>query len=158
MGLLSDVRRLLGGSSPPKREDLAPEMATAALLMEMVHADFASDSAEIQTVKECLRRLVPEAEREELAEMLEGAGRHAAHSVSLYDFTEILHRELDVEAKRDIVEMLWRVAFADGALDPQEEHLVRKVSGLLHLPHEEFIGAKQSARDALALPPPDRGR
>ena len=73
-------------------------------------------------------------------------------SVSLYEFTSRLNEELSPEEKADTVEMLWRVAFADGRLDKYEEHLIRKAADLLHVPHRRFIRAKLKAeRD---LPPP----
>jgi uncharacterized tellurite resistance protein B-like protein len=67
--------------------------------------------------------------------------------VSLYDFTSVIHREWNEDQKADLVRELWAVGFADGHLDPREEFLVRKVAGLLHLPHPRFIAAKQDARE-----------
>ena len=47
-----------------------------------------------------------------------------------------------------LVEHLWRVAYADGGLDPYEDHLVRKLSHLLYVPHIELMLARQRVRDA----------
>lgn len=44
------------------------------------------------------------------------------------------------------MELLWRVAFADGRLDRYEEHLIRRIADLLHLPHRDFIRAKLRAQ------------
>jgi uncharacterized tellurite resistance protein B-like protein len=41
-----------------------------------------------------------------------------------------------------VLEMLWRVAYADRHLDAHEEHLLRELAELLYLPHSEFIRAK----------------
>ena len=49
------------------------------------------------------------------------------------------------------MELLWLVAFADGKKDPEEEHLVRKIAGLLHVPHPDFIDAKLRARSESGL-------
>jgi uncharacterized tellurite resistance protein B-like protein len=38
--------------------------------------------------------------------------------------------------------MLWEVSFSDGHAGAHEEHLVRKVAGLLHVPHRDFIRMK----------------
>ena len=38
------------------------------------------------------------------------------------------------------------VAFADAEKHPLEEHLIRRVAGLLHVPHPDFIDAKLRAR------------
>ena len=44
------------------------------------------------------------------------------------------------------MELLWLVAFADAEKHPHEEHLVRRIAGLLHVPHPDFIDAKIRAR------------
>ena len=43
---------------------------------------------------------------------------------------------------------MWRVAYADGGLDPYEDHLVRKISNLLYVPHVQCMLARQRARGA----------
>ena len=57
---------------------------------------------------------------------------------------------LDAAQKKRIVELLWLVAFADGRKDAHEEHLVRRIAGLLHVPHPDFIDAKRRARERSA--------
>ena len=44
-----------------------------------------------------------------------------------------------------LVKMLWDVAYADGQLDPYEEHTIRKLAERLHVPHREFIMTKHEA-------------
>ncbi|MBI3171641.1 MAG: TerB family tellurite resistance protein, partial [Hydrocarboniphaga effusa] len=41
--------------------------------------------------------------------------------------------------------LLWRVAYADGKLEANEEHLLRRLSDLLHLSHGDFIRARHAA-------------
>jgi uncharacterized tellurite resistance protein B-like protein len=41
--------------------------------------------------------------------------------------------------------MLWRVAYADGRVDPHEDALVRKVADLLYLPQAAYVKAKERA-------------
>jgi uncharacterized tellurite resistance protein B-like protein len=53
-----------------------------------------------------------------------------------------LNDGLTESEKRQVMEMLWRVAYADHHIDAHEEHLLRELSELLYLPHEQFIRAK----------------
>jgi uncharacterized tellurite resistance protein B-like protein len=39
------------------------------------------------------------------------------------------------------------VAFADAEKDAHEEQMVRRIAGLLHVPHPDFIDAKIKARE-----------
>jgi len=57
----------------------------------------------------------------------------------LQDYTRTLHEKLTVSEKHEIVEMLWRVALADERLDKHEDHLVRKIAGLLYVSHGDLI-------------------
>lgn len=124
----------------------AARLAAVALLHRMAAADFETRAEERTAVVAAIGRLLGEP-ADQAARTLEQADQHARESVSLFDFTQVLHRQLDLSQKVEIVELLWSVAFADGELDPQEEYLVRKVARLLHLPDAEFVGAKQRARD-----------
>jgi uncharacterized tellurite resistance protein B-like protein len=42
--------------------------------------------------------------------------------------------------------MLWELAYADGELDAHEEHRIRRLAGLLHVSHSEFIRTKLAAQ------------
>ena len=63
----------------------------------------------------------------------------------LHEFTRSLNDVLDADGRTRVVELLWQVAYADGRLDVYEEHLVRKVADLLHVPHSAYIHAKLRA-------------
>jgi uncharacterized tellurite resistance protein B-like protein len=82
-------------------------------------------------------------EADELVRLAEQASRSAG---SLYEFTSLVDRELPPDQKKRLVELLWLVAFADAEKDAQEEHIVRRIAGLLHVPHPDFIDAKIRAR------------
>jgi len=58
----------------------------------------------------------------------------------------VLQAALAPEEKKRIVELLWLVAFADSRKDALEEHMIRKIAGLLGVPHPDFIDAKLRAR------------
>lgn len=116
----------------------ALQLATAALLIEVTHADFKVDRAERQAVARAVRGFFNLSEQE-TAELIDLAEEEAAQSVSLFQFTEMVDKQFSAEQKIQIVEMMWRVAFADRHKDSHEEHLVRKVADLLHVPHSAFV-------------------
>jgi len=49
-----------------------------------------------------------------------------------------------------LVKSLWRVAYAEGELGADENHLLRKVADLLYVPQGAYINAKMRARDAMS--------
>lgn len=116
-------------------------LATAALMMEMVRADYAEHPDEHAHALTLLQQEFRLSQQE--AVRLADLGRDEAHAaVSLFEFTATLDKSLSVEDKVRILEMLWGIAYADGALDKYEEHLLRKLTDLLHLSHRQLIQAK----------------
>jgi uncharacterized tellurite resistance protein B-like protein len=49
------------------------------------------------------------------------------------------------------VELMWQVAYADEHLTAHENHVMRRLADLLHVPHGAYIGAKMRAREAAGL-------
>ena len=60
-----------------------------------------------------------------------------------------MKRMLSLEQRAHLVEMLWRIAFSDDALDPYEDHFVRKIAHLLYVPNTDTMLARQRARVAV---------
>ena len=122
------------------------QLATAALLFEMLRADSEERPQERRTLERALQTQfdLDKAETRELAAL---ADRAAAEATSLYQFTGLINQHFTPEQKVQVIEMLWQVAFADGRLDPYEEALVRKVAGLIYVPHRDFIRAKHRVID-----------
>jgi uncharacterized tellurite resistance protein B-like protein len=123
----------------------AIRLATAALLFEVVRADGRIEDAERAVMRAAIQSTfdLSPAEIDELMRMAETASRQA---VSLYEFTHHVDKNLAEDQKKRIVELLWLVTFADAQKDALEEHLVRKIAGLLHVSHPDFIDAKIRAR------------
>ncbi|MFN2309304.1 MAG: TerB family tellurite resistance protein [Gammaproteobacteria bacterium] len=139
--LVEDLLPTAAAAQAPQAHEHHLRLATAALLMEMVHADFTVSPAERDHVQALLAqefKLSP-VEAAHIAEQGDQRGRAA---VSLYEFTQALDATLPVADKLRVIEMLWQVAYADGALDKYEEHLMRKLADLLHLSHRQLIQAK----------------
>ena len=121
-------------------------LATAVLLIEVVRADFAEADIELAAVGRLLEQHLGIASAEADALVVE-ARREADVQVSLQSFTRRLHEELGTEEKHRIVELLWRVALSDSTLDKHEDHLIRKVAGLLYISHGDLIRIRNRVAD-----------
>ena len=82
---------------------------------------------------------------EDAAELVNAADEKAEDLVSLHDFTQLLHNNLDEREKATIVGLLWQVAYADGRLDKYEDSLVLKISDLLHVSRGRVMRLKHDA-------------
>ena len=119
-------------------------IATATLLLEVVRADFEIGRIEMNEVRQVLAAQF-NLSKQELEQLIREADEHADRLVSLQHITRQLNENLSETEKIRVIEMMWRVVFADGNLDHYEEHLIRQVAELLYLPHSEFIKARHKA-------------
>ena len=120
-------------------------VATAALLVEVMRADYDVRPEERDAVLRALEAAFGDLSPEETHDLLARAEERADDATSLYEFTQHVNRQLDHDQKAHVVELLWRVAYADGDLDKYEEHLVRRIADLIHVPHSVFIRMKHKA-------------
>ena len=122
-----------------QREPL--ELATAALLVELARSDFSESAAERDAIRHLLQKRFGLAE-EALDALLAQASQRADDAVSLHEFTHRLNRELPQSEKLAILEMLWRVSYADGRIDKHEEQLIQRIAGLLHVSDRDRVRLK----------------
>jgi len=125
------------------------ELATAALLIEITRADNEVKPEEREAVTDAVQRLFGELSDKETQELISLAEQQATESTSLFQFTNLVDKNFTREEKIHIVEMLWRVVFADRDKDMNEEYLVRKISDLLHVSHKDFIRTRYIVEDEL---------
>ena len=125
---------------------MALELATAVLLIEVSRADFDQDPTELEHIKRLLLDHLSLCE-EEIDVLLEHAHQEADHLVSIQHVTRIMNQHMDQEGKRQVIEMMWSVVYADGDKHHYEEHLMRQVAELLYVSHEDFIRARHLAEE-----------
>jgi uncharacterized tellurite resistance protein B-like protein len=125
----------------PAAQRHARNLAVAALLVEVLRADYDVSAPERRQVLDSIGRLL-ELEPAESEALLLSAERQVDGAHDLHQFTSELNRTLSHEDKLHLLEQLWRVAQADEAVHHYEEHLIRRVADLLHVSHREFIVAK----------------
>jgi uncharacterized tellurite resistance protein B-like protein len=139
------VTRTLGGEEADDgTRQQARNLAVAALLVEVLRADYATAEAERRQVIESLRGILGLGEPE-CAELLAEAEQQVDKAHDLHQFTAEINRALAHEEKLRVVEQMWRVARSDATVHKYEEHIIRRVSDLLHVSHREFIAAKLRA-------------
>lgn len=120
------------------------QLASAALMFEVVRADGATKDDELNTLKQLLQEQfeLPTAELDELIELAEQQSNEAT---SLYQFTRLINDHFDARQKLQVIASMWEIAVADGNIDRFEEHIIRRVAELVYIPHKDFIRSKLEA-------------
>ena len=122
------------------------QLAAAALMIEVATIDENFDDTETRALTTELRRQF-ELDEDTLQQLVDRARAERNDSTSLYQFTRLVNDAFSQEEKCQLLLGMWRVAFADGSLDKYEEHIIRRISELIYVPHTDFIRTKQIARD-----------
>ena len=131
----------------PTREARAHslELATAVLLVEVMRADPQLGEPERDAVVQALRGRFALAQ-DEMDRLIDLAHEHSRSASDFQQFTAVLNERLGTDEKVQVVESMWRVAYADGHLDAHENHLIARVADLLHVTHGQYIAAKLHAK------------
>ncbi len=125
--------------------DTAIALAAAALMMEVARSDSSKQSIELDTIADTLKRdfSIPATDLESL---VAAASDKVETATDLYQFTQLINNAFDASQKIALIHAMWRVAFADGHIDAIEDHIIRRVAGLLHVQHSDFVKMKLEAR------------
>lgn len=132
-------------------QEKALQIATAALLLEMMRTDDEITDAERDSVATTLLQMVG-LDSGQLNTLMDLAEQEAKQASGYHQFTSLINKGFDADQKIRIIEKLWFVAMSDGYLDAHETHLMRKISDLLHVSHADYVTAKQKARQLANLP------
>ncbi|MFT7409432.1 MAG: putative tellurite resistance protein B-like protein [Oleispira sp.] len=130
-----------------KTESHKPELAAAALLVEIMNADHDLSPAESESIKNILLdTLLINADVAD--ELLATAKKEVHEATDLFQFTGVINTSYDYEEKVTLIESLWKVAYSDKQLDKYEEHMVRRIADLLYVSHSDFMQTKNRIKAA----------
>jgi uncharacterized tellurite resistance protein B-like protein len=149
--MLRTLKRLLEAqpadahATPLERRHL--QLAVAVLLHEARRADYAEGhEEETRRAQAALTELFG-LDAASAVELLEEGKTRAQQLTSFYAPVSVVKRDYSMEERIALVEHLWRIAFADGSLNPYEDHYVRKIAHLLYVPNTQCMVARNRARE-----------
>lgn len=149
--MLQAVRRFIAGiaEGSGKEEPVADadlHLAAAALLYHVIASDGIASKAERDVLRKALRDQYT-LDDNAADDLIEKAREADLEAVDFYTFTRTLKGRLDNEGRRKVVELMWRMAFADGRMDEFEDNVVWRVAELLDVPARERILLKKEAEE-----------
>lgn len=153
MALARLMRRMQDAFSSP--QEMAPadrerhlRLATAALLLEIAHADENLSDAEETRLFQHVREQF-DLDDESARELVDAADDFREESIDYYGITRILREQASLDDRISLLRAMWRIVYADGRLRDEESHLIRKLSDLLGIEHHIMIEAKLNVRREL---------
>ncbi len=158
-GFLDKFRKKVVASvwkdKPDQRKitNIDDKIALGVLMRAVAEADdkfLPAEEEQIRKVLNSFSRIPPS----EIPLVLAAVRQAAEERVDLQAFTRELKQDLPYEARKSIVEELFRIACADKELDSVETETIRKIAGLFHVSHKDFIDAKLKVKEEFGLRQP----
>jgi uncharacterized tellurite resistance protein B-like protein len=134
---------------PGKVAEHSLQIATAALLIEMIRADAEVSEDELSMAMKTVMTIFHLTE-EESHGLFRLAEERIRKATGYYEFTALINKGFTYPQKVKVIEHLWEIAFADTSLDKYEEHMVRKIADLIYVEHKDFIDAKLRVKKKLS--------
>src|SRR5207237_5736963 len=116
----------------------------AALLLHPAAIDGVGSETERDKLKGLLMQRF-EPDDGAAADLIARATAADERAVDLYHFTRLLSERLDEAGRLRMIETMWAVAYADGALSDYESNLIWRVADLLGVSQAERVALRQRA-------------
>ena len=132
------------------KESVDPKLqAVAAILIEaaLIDQDFGQKERDI--IAKILKKQFSLLEAYDINELIENTVSNLENSGDLLSYTRTIKENWDLQNRIEIIEMMWKVCLIDNKIEPYEDMLIRRVSGLIYVSDKDRKKAKSSAINAL---------
>ena len=152
--MFEGLKRIFGAPSgkagSSKKADAEGDLriATCALLVETAMADQDLSPEEFQKIVQVLKDRFDLTD-EGVHDLIEAAKEEHRKSTDLWSFTNQVNEALTREQKFEVMEMIWKVVYADGTMDKFEDYMTKKLHRLLRIDHPTFIALKLKVKNEL---------
>ncbi len=153
--MLDRIKSLFGGDAPETSKTAAEsrldlKLAAAVLLVDAARADESYSEEERARVDAILKQRFHLTD-EEVTSLSALAEERAEESVNLHRFTSQIKDGWSEDERIGLIELLWEVAYVDGKIHAYEDHLVRRVAGLIYVTDRDRGEARKRVVERLGL-------
>jgi uncharacterized tellurite resistance protein B-like protein len=144
MSVFESIRAVLGldkadeGASDQPLQANDTRIAAAALGIHVIAVDGVVEDVERDRLRRALGQHFDLTEDQTVA-LIEEAKKADREAVDHYAFTSVLNRHMDEEGRLQVVQLLWEMAYADGAVHEFDDNALWRIAELLHVPARERI-------------------
>ena len=147
--MLDTIRQFIAGIGAKKPgaafEEVDQKLAASALLFHIVAIDGMVSPEERTMLADLLMRRFG-LDYDSTETLIKEAERVEKESIDLYGFTSVLKRQLDEKDREKIVELMWKLVYADGTVHDFEDNVIWRVAELLGVSSKVRIRLKLETR------------
>mgnify|MGYP002213538974 CR=1 FL=1 len=99
------------------------------------------DDNELEVLMEEIKVISNKVNKDE-DEILKIIEKYSKDSVSFYEFVEDINNDYTKDEKLSLLKFMWKIAYADGKLDVDEERLIRRLADLIKIKDMDVLKLK----------------
>jgi len=115
-----------------KTSNFEIELTGSVLAYEIARSDGEISKDELSLLMKEIELIAKKVnkDKEEIYRIIE---IYSKDSISFHEFIEDINQNYTKDEKLSLLEFMWKIAYADGRLDVDEERLVRRVANLIRI-------------------------
>mgnify|MGYP001227215446 CR=1 FL=1 len=122
------------------------ELTAAVLAYEIARIDGDVSNDELEILMEEIKVISKKVDKKE-SEILEIIEIYSKDSVSFYEFVNDINKYYSKEQKLSLLNYMWRIAYADGKLDVDEEKLIRRLAEMIKIKNTDVLKLKNISKN-----------
>ncbi len=121
------------------------ELTAAVLAYEIARSDGDISNSELSILMEEIEKIAKKVGKDKF-EIFKIVEMYSKDSISFHEFIEDINKNYLKDQKLSLLEFMWKIAYADGKLDVDEERLVRRVADLIRIKDIEVLKLKNLSK------------
>ena len=122
------------------------ELTAAVLAYEIARSDGEISKDELSVLMEEIESISAKVGKDKF-EILKIIEIYSKDSISFHEFIEDINNDYSKKEKHSLLKFMWKIAYADGKLDVDEERLVRRVADLIRIKDIEVLKLKNISKN-----------
>lgn len=143
--LFEMFKKLIDVPDDELEDENAIVLAAVSLMLEVARSEAGGEQVEHEVIRRVLAS-EGEVDGELIDSLLEAGSAKVEEAHDLFQFTQLINEHYSRDQKESLIHAMWLVALADGKVQAIEDHIIRRVAGLIHVAHGDFIRLKLKAR------------
>ena len=108
------------------------ELTASVLAYEIARIDGIVSNEELEVLIEEIKKISKRVNKEE-SEIMKIIEIYSNDSVSFFEFVEDINNNYSKGEKLSLLAFMWKIAYADGKLEVDEERLIRRLADLIKI-------------------------
>ena len=117
-------------------------IAATAMLISVAKADKKFKESELKSIADIISDFFQINSEVEIDELINIANQKLNNATDIFEFGKILNEEWSYQDKIDFVCCMFEISLSDGDLYYLEEHMIKKISNILNVNHNDLIKSK----------------